>query len=122
MITTYRNLDVWNRAMQLVEETYQLVQNLPRSERFGIISQMTRAAISIPANIAEGNARLHRGEYIHHLSIARGSLAELVTFFELTVRLAFLPSTELEKPMASADAVGQMLNRLIDVLSKKRKD
>jgi len=78
-VQTYRDLNAWKKAMDLVEGTYALTKSFPGTERFGLTSQIQRAVVSIPANIAEGNARKHRGDYVHHLSIARGSLAELET-------------------------------------------
>lgn len=74
-----QRLEVYRKAMDLVEEAYRLTGKLPQSERFGLISQIQRAASSIPMNIAEGYGRRHRGDYIHSLSIARGSAFELET-------------------------------------------
>ena len=78
-IRHYRDLEVWQRAMDLVEQVYRIAKTLPAEERYGLTSQIQRAAVSIPANVAEGHGRTHRGDYLHHLSIARGSLAELET-------------------------------------------
>ena len=64
-VKTYRDLDVWQKAMDLVESVYALARALPADEKFGLTSQMQRAAVSVPANIAEGNARRHRGDYLH---------------------------------------------------------
>jgi four helix bundle protein len=76
--------------MNLVETCYRLTASLPSDEKFGLTSQIRRAAVSVPANIAEGYGRTHRGDYIHHLSIAKGSLAELETLVTLTARLDLL--------------------------------
>ncbi|NBK23655.1 MAG: four helix bundle protein, partial [Spirochaetia bacterium] len=77
--------------MDMVVAVYELTAGFPAQERYGLASQMQRAAVSIPANIAEGYGRVHRGDYVHHLSIARGSLAELETHIALAARLGFTP-------------------------------
>ncbi|MFV9505811.1 MAG: four helix bundle protein [Oscillochloridaceae bacterium umkhey_bin13] len=86
-IQSYRDLLVWQKSMDLVTEIYQLTRQFPHEELFGLTSQTRRAAVSIPANIAEGYGRIHRKEYLHHLSIARGSLMEVETHLQIAVRL-----------------------------------
>ncbi len=76
---TYRDLEVWQQAMELVTAVYQLARAFPPEERYGLTSQMLRAAISVPANIAEGSGRRHKTEFLQHSSIARGSLLEVET-------------------------------------------
>ncbi|MFH0787254.1 MAG: four helix bundle protein [Pseudomonadota bacterium] len=110
-IESYQDLLVWQRSMGLVELVYRLSNNLPIEEKFGLIPQMCRAAVSIPSNIAEGYGRQASGEYRHHLSIARGSLLELETQIILCQRLGFLSKnltipilteiTELSKMLAT---------------------
>src|SRR4051794_13107943 len=78
-IRTYRQLDVWQRAIELTEEVYRLAAQFPTTERYGLTSQIQRAAVSIAANIAGGYGRTARGDYLQHLSIARGSLMEVET-------------------------------------------
>ena len=78
-ITGYRDLVVWQEAMDLVVATYRIAARLPRGEQYGLVNQMQRAAVSVPANIAEGHGRSGCREYLHHLSVARGSLMELET-------------------------------------------
>ena len=75
-VKSYRDLLVWQKAMDLVEESYSVASQLPKTETFGLVSQIQRAAVSVPANIAEGHGRQHLGDYLHHLSIANGSLME----------------------------------------------
>ena len=118
-LKTYRDLDVWQAAMDLVEATYTLTKGLPREERFGLTSQMQRAAISIPANIAEGYGRSHRGDYLHHLSVARGSLMELETHLLIAVRLGFVRREQMIEPWQLTQRVGQMLHRLISSLQPR---
>jgi four helix bundle protein len=88
-IKTHRDLKVWQLGMDITEQIYSLTKAFPDSERFGLISQLRRAAASVPANIAEGNARSSTKEYLRHLSIAVGSLAEVETFLDLTLRLQY---------------------------------
>jgi four helix bundle protein len=85
-IKSYRDLVVWQRAMDLVVESYQLTRDYPVSERYGLGSQTNRAAVSVAANIAEGHGRSSTGDYLRHLAIARGSLMELQTHFVIAER------------------------------------
>jgi len=96
-VKSFRDLRVWQAAMELVPAVYKLVRLLPREERFALADQMRRAAISIPSNIAEGHARRYTKEYLRHLSIAKGSLAELHTLLLLAERLGYLstPNTSV---------------------------
>lgn len=90
MYRKYQDLRVWNNAMQLVEYVYRLTSNYPDSEKYGLVSQMRRAAVSIPSNIAEGNGRGSDKDYRRFLTIARGSLMELETQTILSARLGFI--------------------------------
>lgn len=115
-IQSYRDLRVWQESMDLVEMAYRLTLRLPASEKFGLVSQMNRAAVSIPANIAEGHGSKHRGVYLNHLSISRGSLSELETYFELTVRLDLLKPESVAEVQSRCDSVGRLLGALIRAL------
>ena len=105
--------------MALVKEVYKLTRRMPPSERFGLVSQMQRAAVSIPANIAEGDGRDDTLEFLKHLSIAQGSLAELETYFILTIDLEFVSKDELANADALAGSVGRLLNGLQRSLRNK---
>ena len=98
MVHSYRDLQVWQKATDLVVECYRLSKLLPTTERYGLAGQIQRAAISIPANIAEGHGREHLGDYLHHLSVANGSLMELETHLLITNRLGYLQESELAQP------------------------
>lgn len=111
-MSNYKQLDVWNRAMDLVEHCYRLTSDFPGDERFGLTSQMRRAAVSMPSNIAEGHDRGRVKAYANHVSIALGSHAELETCLELAIRLGFVTSVRSEELRSLNAAVGQMLNRL----------
>jgi four helix bundle protein len=105
-IRSHRDLLVWQRAMDLVEHCYRATTHLPKSEVYGLSSQLQRAAVSVPANIAEGHGRKSTRAYLHHLSIAYGSLAELETHIEIACRLKYLVpehSHELSAALDEAD-------------------
>jgi four helix bundle protein len=95
--------------MDLVVRSYQLAKLLPRDELYGLISQTHRAAVSVPANIAEGHGRDHLGDYIHHLSVANGSLMELETRLLVAQRLSYLKTSDVEPLLALTAEVGPML-------------
>ena len=108
----YRGLRAWQVAMDLVVESYRVVKLLPGDERFELARQITCAAVSVPANIAEGYGRLRRGEYLNHLSIARGSLKELETLLTIAERLGYVTAGELASSAELCDHVSRMLTRL----------
>ena len=94
--SSYRKLDVWRRAMDIVFDCYKAAKKFPREELYGLTNQLQRAAVSIPANIAEGQGREHRKEFLNHLSIAHGSLAELETHLQIAERLHYLNSDTVQ--------------------------
>ncbi len=112
-VRSYRDLRVWRQAMDLATASYPLTATFPREETFGLTAQIRRAAVSIPANIAEGYGREPTGSYAQFLRIAQGSLKELETHFLLSVRLGFTESGACEGLIADCDALGRMLRSLI---------
>lgn len=118
-IHSYKELTVWQRGIQLVKAVYKLTPLLPKNEAFGLVSQMQRAAVSIPANIAEGYARKHRAEYLQFLRIAFASGAELETYFALLVELDMVKPEQLVEAEELLDEVMRMLNKLISTLKEK---
>ncbi len=112
-VRTYRDLSVWQRAVDLVVTVYRVSKRLPKDELYGLTSQIRRAAASIPANIAEGQGRRHTGEFLHFLGVARGSLLELETHLFVSQRIGLLAEEELNEPMKLATEVGKMLGGLI---------
>ena len=120
-IRSYRDLKVWVRSIELVEEVHRITLQFPASERYGLVSQLRRAAVSVASNIAEGHARDALGDYLHHLSIAKGSLAELETQLLVAQRLAYLPGPEARRVFPVMDHVGRMLNALSAALRKSGK-
>ena len=119
-ITSYRDLVVWTRAMDLVEASYKLTKLLPQSEIYGLSSQLRRAAVSIPANIAEGHGRRNLGEYLQHLSIANGSLKELETHLLIAGRLNYFTANEIAPALDSCAEIGRMLSGLIQKLRQRK--
>lgn len=101
-------LNIWNESMTLVEQIYDLTKSFPSEEKFGIISQMRRCAVSIPSNIAEGAGRNGKGEFKHFLSIANGSAYELQTQIELSKRLGFLSSQIAPELLDKVDKIQKM--------------
>jgi four helix bundle protein len=120
-IKTYRELEVWKRGVDLVTEIYSLTKKLPSDERFGLIAQLQRSAISIPSNIAEGYGRSHRGDYLHHLSMANGSLCELETQLIIAGRLKYITRSEAKIAWGLCQETGKMLNAIIKGLKAKTK-
>ena len=96
-IKSYEDLQVWQMAIDLVVECYRATEDFPLDERFGLTGQLRRAAVSIPANIAEGHARSHRREYLNFLSVAQGSAAELNTRLRIAARLGCLETPTSER-------------------------
>jgi four helix bundle protein len=113
----YQKLRVWEQAMDLVVEIYQTTQSFPREEIYGLTSQIRRAAVSVPSNIAEGVSRSYRKESLHHLSIAIGSLSELETQLILSNRLNYLSSDLLERLKQQCSVVGKQLNALLNSIN-----
>ena len=111
-IKSYQDLKVWQLGMDLVIESYKLTREFPAAERFGLVSQIRRSAVSIPSNIAEGQGRHHLGDYLRFLSIANGSLKELETLMLIAARLAYVSATNVRSTLQTADQVGRMLNIL----------
>jgi four helix bundle protein len=116
---TYRDLDVWKQGMELVERCYRSTAAFPKAELYGLTSQLRRAAVSIPANLAEGHCRRSTKAYANHVSIAIGSHGELETCVELSLRLGFLSVEERKRLLAISDSVGRLLNGLHRALAAK---
>ncbi|MDN3513925.1 MAG: four helix bundle protein [Candidatus Brocadia sp.] len=118
-IRSYRDLEVWQKAMDVAVECYGITRVLPKNESYGMNSQLQRAVISIPANIAEGRGRQHRKEFLQHLSIAYGSLAEVETYLLLAERLNYINKDQLNRSLSKTAEVGRMINGLKKSLIKK---
>ena len=116
---THKDLEVWKRGVQLVTHIYALTQKFPKEEIYGITSQIRRAAVSIPSNIAEGAARQSIKEFIQFLYIALGSCMELETQLIISERLKYLSPTDKEETLLELTEIAKMLNGLITFQKKK---
>lgn len=112
MVRSYRDLIVWQLGMALAKKIYTSTESFPKSELYGLVSQLRRCSVSVPSNIAEGHARDSTKEYLHHLSIAMGSVAELETLLMLANELGYLPKSGLDDLLAIADDLGRRLRGL----------
>jgi len=117
---SYRDLLVWQKSMDLAEKIYPATSQLPPEERFGLVSQMRRAAVSIPSNIAEGQSRNSTGEFIQFLGVAKGSLAELETQVELATRLQMLEPAMHRQLTEAMQEISRMLSGLVGKLRSKQ--
>ena len=112
-VKSYRDLEVWQKAMELAVEAYRLTEPFPAHEQYGLRAQIHRAAVSVPSNVAEGHGRAITREYLHHLAIAHGSLMELETQVELSVRLGFVKRPVADGVLSQAAECGRMLHGLM---------
>jgi four helix bundle protein len=116
---SYKDLVVWQKGISLAKAIYQLTAPFPAEEKFGLVSQMRRAAISIPSNIAEGQARHTTGEFIQFISHAEGSTAELETQLILSIELGFADANRAKSTFVLLDDIRRMLNGLRRKLQEK---
>ncbi|MDO8684673.1 MAG: four helix bundle protein [Armatimonadota bacterium] len=121
MIRNYKDLRVWGIGMELSVAIYKATESFPKAEMFGLVSQMRRAAISVPSNIAEGFSRQHKNEFIQFLYIAKGSASELDTHIDLSERLGFIDSQTTLSLQDQTNAIGMMLHGLITKLKRENR-
>lgn len=118
-MNSYKELKVWQKAVNLVTGIYRLTVKFPKEEQYGLVSQLRRLAVSVPSNVAEGWGRGNTREYIRFLTIARGSLMELETQLIISEKLGFLSLDSHKLLLAQIDEIGRMLNSLITSLKNK---
>jgi four helix bundle protein len=116
---SYKDLVVWQKAIELAKLIYQLTNNFPSGEKFGLVAQMRRAVVSIPSNVAEGQARHTTDEFVQFVSHAEGSVAELNTQLILSVELRFCSSATSDAAFALIDEIRRMLNALRRRLARR---
>ncbi len=109
MIASYRDLIVWQKAMDFADEVYKLTKLFPKEELYSLTNQVRRAAVSVPSNIAEGKDRHAIAEYLHFLSIAKGSLAEVETQLLLAIRFGYISKAQSEKVFELREEISRML-------------
>jgi four helix bundle protein len=119
-IRTHRDLLIWQKSMALVTEIYRKSQRFPAQEQYGLTSQIRRAAVSIPSNIAEGFGRQSTGDYIRFLNIAVGSLFEVQTQIEIALNLSFIQESEFTIIFESTREIDRMMSSLIQKLKIKK--
>lgn len=116
---SYQDLEVWQKAMDLVVLCYEITKNFHKNEAYGLSSQLQRAAVSIPSNIAEGRHRSHGREFLQFLAFAYGSLAELETHILIAERLGYINGINKQSLLKMTSEVGKMINGLKKSLKKK---
>ncbi|MEZ2348411.1 four helix bundle protein [Terriglobus sp. RCC_193] len=113
---SFRELEVWQRSMELATAIYRVTEGFPRHETYGLSSQMRRCAVSIPSNIAEGSARATKRDFSHFITIARGSAAELETQLDIARRLGYVDQSNYESVEALCFRVSRMLTKLLEAM------
>ena len=108
----YKDLQVWQRAMDLAEMVYAITKRFPKDETYGLAAQLRRAAVSVPSNIAEGHGRNSKAEFHHFLGTSRGSLLEIETQVELARRFGYIASKQCSETLKEAAEIGRMINGL----------
>ena len=116
---THKDLNVWKKAIDFVTSLYRITDNYPKSETYGIVSQLRRASVSIPSNIAEGSARNHNKEFIQFLYIALSSSVEVETQLIISYNLKYITKLELEGLSSELDSIGKMIQGLIKSIKNK---
>ncbi len=119
-LKSYRDLIAWQKSMDLVQTVYESVRAFPKEEIYGLTSQLKRAVVSVPSNVAEGQGRKSSREFLHHLSIAYGSLMEVETQILIAARLGYLSSDEANRITEQTAEVGRVLNGLSNALNNKQ--
>ena len=118
-VKSYRELIAWQKAMDLVVQVYEMTRTFPREEIYGLTSQLRRAAVSIPSNIAEGQGRRSSKEFVRFLGIAYGSLQETETQIILATRLGYLEAVQEAQVLEQCAEVGKLINGLTNALRRK---
>jgi len=118
-VSSYRELVVWQKAMDLIEAVYHATANFPREELYGLTSQLRRASVSVPSNIAEGQGRTTTRDFLYFLSVANGSLKEVETQALIAERLGFLNSSKASALITLTTEVGRLISGLRNSLKRK---
>lgn len=118
-IRSYQDLHVWQDSLELVVKIYRITSTFPKEERYSLVNQMRRAAVSVPSNIAEGHSRARPGDYLRFLSVAVGSLHELETQVLIAMRLAYITDDVKKELLEACETLGRMLGALIRSLRRR---
>ena len=118
-VKSYRDLKVWQKAMDLAQAVFDVTKSFPKDELYGLVSQLRRAAVSVPSNLAEGSSRRSRGEFVRFINIASGSLSEVETQLLLATRFGYITQLQCESFLANAEEISKMLFSLQRSLTEK---
>lgn len=121
-VRSYKELLVWQKSIDLIDDIYRLSYEFPKSETYGLCSQIQRAAVSVAANIAEGSGRDSTKEFIHHLAFSLGSLAEVETYLIVSIRLGYAVQKTIANLEQRCDEIGKMTRSLQKALRKRIDD
>jgi four helix bundle protein len=122
VIRGYKDLEVWQKAVDLVVDTYRITKRFPSDERFGLVVQLRRASVSIASNIAEGRGRFGLGSFLYHLSVATGSLMEVETQFLIAERLGYVDTAQAKAVLGELGEVRRLLGGMVRALRTKDKE
>jgi len=122
IVVTHKDLNVWNEAIELVTDIYKMTRSFPKDEQYGLISQIRRAAVSIPSNIAEGSARSSRKEFIQFLNISMGSAVELETQVIISKNLGYITEELFQKISDKVNKISKMVQGLIKSIKSKNQE
>jgi four helix bundle protein len=122
VVRGYKDLEVWQKSVDLVVETYRITKPFPSDERFGLVAQLRRASVSIASNIAEGRGRFGLGSFLYHLSVATGSLMEVETQFLIAERLGYLDAAQAKAVVGQIAEVRRLLGGMVRALRAKAKE
>lgn len=117
-MNSYKELNVWQKSIDLVKQVYALTKTFPKEERYALTDQINRAVVSIPSNIAEGNGRNSTKDYIHFLNISRGSLYEVNTQMYIANQLGYITDNVYSDLSDEIDVIGRMLNKLVKAIDQ----
>src|SRR5438876_9132513 len=117
----YRDLLVWQDSMDLVVAIYRITATFPKEERYSLVDQLRRAAVSVPSNVAEGHGRSRTGDYLRHLSVSVGSLSEVETQVQIARRLEYITEDDQRQLLDSCNAIAKMLGGLLRSLRRRLK-
>ena len=120
MLSNFKDLDIWKRAILLVKTIYKITKKLPKDEQYGLISQIRRASVSVPSNIAEGFKRRSDKEFAQFLNISLGSLAELETQIIISCELDYIKEKESDAIIEEIESINRMISKLYKKLKSKK--
>jgi four helix bundle protein len=119
-LQNFEKLEIWNQGIELATEIYKITRNFPKSEIYGMCSQLQRAAVSVPSNIAEGSTRQYKKEFINFLYVSRGSLSELLTQLKISLNINYINEDQYNNLSEKIYVLTRRINKLIDTLKNNK--